>query len=240
MRKVLMVSLLAAGVAIGGQASAKPNPSPALSTVKFVAANGQNLKTMIFDVKGPGYNILGSPFTYGKGSAGKNTNAPSPADLVTYTSDAKLTFADGFATIKDASATPSWYELIINPAQDFTAMHFSVQLTGTGNVSVYYLLAGSKLDPNNPDSYTQLAGTLLDKVKSDGHFEISGGTFDGIMIKSTSPGIRIFEEKQNSYTAALRPTGPVPEPATWAMMLLGMGGVGVSMRRKKAAQPKAA
>lgn len=30
--------------------------------------------------------------------------------------------------------------------------------------------------------------------------------------------------------------GPVPEPATWAMMLLGFGGIGLAMRRKRSFQ----
>ena len=30
-----------------------------------------------------------------------------------------------------------------------------------------------------------------------------------------------------------RVTGPVPEPATWAMMLLGFGGIGMAMRRRR-------
>jgi len=28
-------------------------------------------------------------------------------------------------------------------------------------------------------------------------------------------------------------TGAVPEPATWAMMLLGFGGIGAAMRRRR-------
>jgi len=37
---------------------------------------------------------------------------------------------------------------------------------------------------------------------------------------------------------AAPPTPPVPEPATWAMMLLGFGAIGLSMRhrRRKALQ----
>lgn len=33
--------------------------------------------------------------------------------------------------------------------------------------------------------------------------------------------------------AAYIGTGAVPEPATWAMMLLGFGGVGVALRRRR-------
>jgi len=29
--------------------------------------------------------------------------------------------------------------------------------------------------------------------------------------------------------------GGVPEPATWAMMILGMGGIGVTLRRRRSA-----
>ncbi len=31
----------------------------------------------------------------------------------------------------------------------------------------------------------------------------------------------------------LTPTGGVPEPATWAMMILGLGGVGATLRRRR-------
>jgi hypothetical protein len=38
----------------------------------------------------------------------------------------------------------------------------------------------------------------------------------------------------NAFETANFAVGAVPEPATWAMMLLGFGAVGYSMRRRKA------
>ena len=51
------------------------------------------------------------------------------------------------------------------------------------------------------------------------HYAFSGGSADAlrqVRIASTEGGVP-----------------PVPEPATWAMMLLGFGVVGYSMRRRR-------
>ena len=37
-----------------------------------------------------------------------------------------------------------------------------------------------------------------------------------------------------SFTAALAPVSAIPEPSTWALMLLGFGAIGASMRRRQA------
>lgn len=57
----------------------------------------------------------------------------------------------------------------------------------------------------------------------------AGETFSGFQIESSANS---FEIDNVAITAA------VPEPATWAMMLLGFGAIGYAMRRGKAgAQP---
>jgi hypothetical protein len=51
----------------------------------------------------------------------------------------------------------------------------------------------------------------------------------------------IFPERRTSNILAFAqtPTGGVPEPATWAMMLLGFAGIGLATRRRKLAEMKA-
>ena len=60
-------------------------------------------------------------------------------------------------------------------------------------------------------------------------------------FSSTPEGNGIFDAtrflsaslRDQGYTATFTSDGAVPEPATWAMMLVGFGGIGVAMRRKR-------
>lgn len=42
-----------------------------------------------------------------------------------------------------------------------------------------------------------------------------------------------YQQVNGSGSAVGTPVGAVPEPSTWAMMLLGFGAIGASMRRKR-------
>lgn len=65
---------------------------------------------------------------------------------------------------------------------------------------------------------TQLyTGSLASPTLSSGTFKLNGGAVT-LTVKSTA--------------------GAVPEPATWAMMILGMGAVGYAMRRRQKATAK--
>jgi choice-of-anchor C domain-containing protein len=48
----------------------------------------------------------------------------------------------------------------------------------------------------------------------------------------------VFLDAVSVNAAGINPTGAVPEPSTWAMMLLGFGAVGFSLRRRKAQAPR--
>jgi hypothetical protein len=56
----------------------------------------------------------------------------------------------------------------------------------------------------------------------------AGNAFASLYLTSTSP---MFEVKQNDIRLAV--TNPVPEPSTWAMMLIGFGAAGYGLRRRR-------
>jgi hypothetical protein len=91
-------------------------------------------------------------------------------------------------------------------------------------VSVWYLLSGG----SGWALATPTAG-IDQKANGNNTYLVQGDTMTAIMVSSTSP---IKEYKQNSITLGSIPA-PVPEPATWALMLLGFGGMGMALRRTR-------
>lgn len=50
---------------------------------------------------------------------------------------------------------------------------------------------------------------------------------------ATAGSIHLTSTQGYSNAVLYRSTGAVPEPATWAMMLLGFGGIGIAMRHRR-------
>jgi hypothetical protein len=106
-------------------------------------------------------------------------------------------------------------------------MKFAVQLGGTDGsntqkMDVYALLTGASI-------YTFL-GTVDGGSGNDVNFEVAGGSMDALKIMTNSSGVYFSNVKQVSYEPLAT---SVPEPTTWGMMLIGFGGIGVAMRRRR-------
>ena len=142
----------------------------------------------------------------------------------------------GFALINDAdgkNGVQDFYQLIVNPDEAFSQIDFSLQFNAhDAYFQLEYDLLGDALGYIVLGTFYQDQG-LFDYLL-DG--SVDGVLFDSIRItsvagaKASSP-VTIDFEKQNSLTLAS--DTPVPEPATWAMMLIGFGAVGYSMRRRR-------
>ncbi|MFL6725277.1 MAG: PEPxxWA-CTERM sorting domain-containing protein, partial [Sphingomicrobium sp.] len=100
-----------------------------------------------------------------------------------------------------------------------------IQLAGDGDISIFYLLSGLA---DLPANYV-LAGCtpFSQKYNQNNNYILTGGTFNAIKIVTTS---HLFEVKQNSINLA---AAFVPEPGTWGLMLLGFGGIGLALRRRR-------
>ena len=199
--------------------------TPALAQTVTSEVNGSPLPYQIFGI-GTGPH---DPANVVYGSSPSNDNG---APNVTFTSGAgstvQVVISDGFAQIDPGTGT--WTSLQIDPTEfDFTDFKFAISLEGAtsdanDNVLVEYLLAGAS-------DYVSW-GTIDGLTAPNVNFELSGATFDAFRLSTVSAGVTFGTIKQMSYNPVGAPP-PVPEPATWAMMLMGFGATGVAMRRSR-------
>jgi PEP-CTERM motif len=155
----------------------------------------------------------------GTGNVGSQTGLPA----VQFTSDSSLDFANGFATItpsaKGGKASFGDLEFTI-PGHTFTDLVFDLQMLKA---------ATTDLTIEAIDGTTLVQSFDLTGLKHDADLNFvlvaTGGPLTEISLLSTS-GIKEAKHFEVSGVAA------IPEPSTWAMMLLGFAGLGFAAYRK--------
>ena len=235
MRRLFTTALAVAAIA---------SASPALATATLHDQNGPDLNTHIYASKDdPSVAPNVGTLVYGNTSTGAGHDVAfygySSYNTVAGTgtgTSISITGGGGFAQIFDTNyssqdtANNDLFALIMDPVPAFTAYEFSVQLALSGNdqgtIYVYYMLTGGSTWIQALPLTGLLTGGNDNQFILDGLD--AGQTFDKILITSTAP---IFQVKQNSIEVA--GAGPVPEPATWALMLLGFGGIGMTLRFRR-------
>jgi hypothetical protein len=147
------------------------------------------------------------------------TSAPdgNPLDLI------NLETNTGAATIFTADGS------------DLSQLTFSL-VTGAFTSAEFNLENG---DPKSFDIILSVAGggsktITIANANGSNVFDIIGGpgeSFTGASFISSGEGG--FADFKQLRLVLANGTPPVPEPATWALMLLGFGGVGMAMRRSR-------
>lgn len=156
-------------------------------------------------------------------------------DAVTVSTTGNVDTGAGFATIKptkDATLT----DLIFTPADDtlFNDFSFRGQLEPSGFTGVVDVTWTDSSGVSGTLSFTGVKGPNADFDRL-GIVSTDGETLKSVTV--STPGSESFKEfKQVQFSFAAGP--PVPELSTWAMMLLGFGGLGYASiaRRKEAAR----
>ena len=119
----------------------------------------------------------------------------------------------------------SGLDVIYNPAGDIVLTFSSLvsDLSAYASTSTPLTLSAFAADGS-------LLGTstLMANLYSSSLISFSGTGIASARFSSSSPASRALDDI--SFTPVV--TGAVPEPATWAMMFLGLGAVGFAMRRR--------
>ncbi|WP_010215982.1 PEPxxWA-CTERM sorting domain-containing protein [Sphingomonas sp. PAMC 26621] len=87
------------------------------------------------------------------------------------------------------------------------------------------------------------SGSVVRADFGDNGLEAGGQTSATYIFRTNATGYNLggtFTTQDGSVAqrANFQPTGAVPEPATWAMMLLGFGGIGFALRRLRTRAPR--
>jgi hypothetical protein len=210
MRRALIAAL--ATVAIG-------YATPALAGVTLDTLNG-NLSTKIKADQGDG---LTHDVVYGTdGVTSKDVSFDGNVDIA-------ITGGSGFAEIDPGKGVTNFTQLVIDPLYNFIGYEFAFQTLDDASVTVEYMLASG--GGWQTITLGGQANPILQAANGNNNYLVS--STDPLTELRLTSNVGFKMVKQNAIILA----PDVPEPGTWALMLLGFGGVGLAMRRSRKRQP---
>ncbi|MBN8992916.1 MAG: PEP-CTERM sorting domain-containing protein [Rhizobiales bacterium] len=226
----------------------------AVASMALVAVSSANADTLVYNLSGNGNEASGGPSLTGNGGSftaggyvfGANNGLSLPNVIGagnSYTIELQFTFdsTSGYrriADFKDRSSDTGLYNLS-------TAINFYNITTG----SLGALTAGTPVDlvfsrdssTNVFTAYTKVGNVLTQQIS----FVDSGGlaSFTGSNIWFFQDDLAVPGEASSGTVThisissdAITVSPAVPEPSTWAMMILGFAGIGFMAYRRKSKQ----
>jgi hypothetical protein len=176
----------------------------------FAASGGSATGTLLIDILLPDNLAAPSSFTI----SGASTGTASLFSSTPWTSGQ----LDSYLGISASPANPIGAFLPTTQTYDAAATGFYVYQANLGTVT---LPGTSAVGALGQDAYLMLLGQNL----------YQGSYIVGFLDQNGSYGATA------NSGAILETKPPVPEPATWAMMLLGFAGIGFAVRRARTTKP---
>lgn len=212
MRRVLMMALATAAFGFGAATSAQAAATLQLCTSGASCVSGTtNVNLGAFNAPGAA-TVTGN---VGIGGPVVNFYTGTGTLLETNTGAATIFTASG------ADLTTLTFQLVTGA---FTSAEFNLE-GGTPKVFDVTLSAvggGSQL-------------IHVDNANGANIFDIIAGSGESYTTASFSTSNGSFKDFKQLRLVLAPGTPPVPEPATWALMMLGFGGIGVALRRRRKA-----
>jgi hypothetical protein len=212
MRRVLKIALATAAIAIGTAAT------PAAAVTLQACTSGASCVSGTTNVNLGAFNAPGTSMVTGTVGIG--------GPEVDFTSNGGSTLLEtntGAATIFTASGDLLSQLTFTLVTGAFTAAEFNLE---NGNIKTMDVVLTTSSGDTKTITLTNANGSNIFDIIAD-----AGESFTGASFSATPPnGFVDFKQLR----LVLAPgAAPVPEPATWGMMLLGFAGVGMALRRSR-------